>query len=439
MSLYALIAYLKDKISHAGDDQEQWVRLEKDSSAVHIITMHKGKGLEYPIVFLYPAYHRPPRKQYVEYQKEGRAILDFLKTQEGKDRESEVAFEEKKRLYYVAMTRAKAVLELPFFLDGHYPLSKLYKVAMGGGKEVSKKDCLSWIKAYPSMAFCSLDEAKLKDFEERKEIEESLPIEIVEPVLDAYASFPSRIDRIESFTRLFSEMEKTLYKDGHVEIGEGGEEKEDDKEDLDDSEKETRFNFSRGKDFGNFFHTLLETIDWLWVTGMPSLQEASTSTHPELNECLQRWGRRYFNQTWIQEHSASIREMLWQVLHTPLGQAKASFRLGEIPSARRIHEMNFYFRLRATQLKNISLLVWMPELNLKIAQKGLFTGSIDLLFEMKEQVFVVDWKTNALGPTREDYSWESCRQAMLEHRLRHPGYVLLHRRLLVFKKKQEKV
>src|SRR5687768_1230403 len=45
--------WLRAAIAHADrDDETQWPNLESDASRVQILTLHKSKGLEFPIVFL---------------------------------------------------------------------------------------------------------------------------------------------------------------------------------------------------------------------------------------------------------------------------------------------------------------------------------------------------------------------------------------------------
>ena len=91
-------------------------RLESDHDAVQIMTMHKAKGLEAEVVFLYGGYSPSPNRGVRHYTDAGsrvamagrprtNALGDLIK----RERESE-----DQRLFYVALTRARRRLYLPF-------------------------------------------------------------------------------------------------------------------------------------------------------------------------------------------------------------------------------------------------------------------------------------------------------------------------------------
>ena len=91
-------------------------RLESDHDAVQIMTMHKAKGLEAEVVFLYGGYSPSPNRGVRHYTDAGsrvamagrprtNALADLIK----RERESE-----DQRLFYVALTRARRRLYLPF-------------------------------------------------------------------------------------------------------------------------------------------------------------------------------------------------------------------------------------------------------------------------------------------------------------------------------------
>ena len=94
-------------------------RLESDHDAVQIMTMHKAKGLEAEVVFLYGGYSPSPNRGVRHYTDAGsrvamagrprtNALGDLIK----RERESE-----DQRLFYVALTRARRRLYLPFSGD----------------------------------------------------------------------------------------------------------------------------------------------------------------------------------------------------------------------------------------------------------------------------------------------------------------------------------
>ena len=109
----ALIRYLRDKIYHPGEESsdEQTVRLESDSELVQIVTVHKSKGLEYPLVFLpFSSISRPvasDRSVYSYHDRYGEVHHTSEVTPQILEQVNEERLGEEIRRLYVALTRAK--------------------------------------------------------------------------------------------------------------------------------------------------------------------------------------------------------------------------------------------------------------------------------------------------------------------------------------------
>lgn len=116
----ALIRWLAMQIEEgaAGSD-EQVVRLESDADLVKVVTVHKSKGLEYPVVCLpFACSFRRVERRYARFLK----LADASGTREIKLDYSEADLEraerdrlrEDLRLFYVALTRARHALWMGF-------------------------------------------------------------------------------------------------------------------------------------------------------------------------------------------------------------------------------------------------------------------------------------------------------------------------------------
>ncbi|MFO7952131.1 MAG: 3'-5' exonuclease, partial [Bacillota bacterium] len=92
-------------------------RLETDKDAVQILTMHKAKGLEAEVIFIAGGFSDGGGKDQTKiYHKDNRRHLHIGKeTGEIKAAVDKEIEEENQRLMYVAITRAKARLYLPYF------------------------------------------------------------------------------------------------------------------------------------------------------------------------------------------------------------------------------------------------------------------------------------------------------------------------------------
>jgi len=96
-------------------------RLESERNAVQIMTMHKAKGLEAPVVFLYGSFGRAPTDLLRVYHRgrERVAHLGKLLDPELSERADEERRQEEQRLIYVALTRAKVRLYVPHIASEH--------------------------------------------------------------------------------------------------------------------------------------------------------------------------------------------------------------------------------------------------------------------------------------------------------------------------------
>jgi exodeoxyribonuclease V beta subunit len=114
----------------AGDEQTQ--RLESDAAAVHVVTMHASKGLEYPVVLLPFAWAESGAGVRGEnpvkfHANDGSVCLQLAPAHSDARKEAEVAHaleakQEQRRLLYVALTRAK-----------HHTVAWLAPAGDGGG------------------------------------------------------------------------------------------------------------------------------------------------------------------------------------------------------------------------------------------------------------------------------------------------------------------
>lgn len=119
-SIYAFSEHL-DLLQQVGDNPATAeAQLEED--AVHVLTVHKAKGLEFPVVFMVSliADRFPGRAR-----KEKIPVPDEILKEELP--EGEDYLHEERRLFYVAMTRAKKILYLTWAKD--YGLKRLKKVS----------------------------------------------------------------------------------------------------------------------------------------------------------------------------------------------------------------------------------------------------------------------------------------------------------------------
>ena len=192
--------------------------------------------------------------------------------------------------------------------------------------------------------------------------------------------------------------------------------------------------FPRGAGPGDALHRILERINY-------SDLAAGDSNHcRELIE--QELPRAGISVDWTD----ALLEGLIQLVRTPLGGPLGDCRLGDLQPGQWLNEMNFDLPLahcaKATeQGENRQRLVRSSGLarvfehhagglfnsryghqlqRLEVASRGFLTGSIDLVFCWQERWWVADWKSNWLGERDDDGSVRCCgpihyrEQAMVE-------------------------
>ena len=113
--------YFHERALPPGDDRNVQ-RLESERAAVQIMTIHKAKGLEADVVFMFGGSHsgNDNDKQLWIYHQNGtrRAAIGRAQKNAAKEPIDREAADEDRRLSYVAITRARLRMYLPFFPEG---------------------------------------------------------------------------------------------------------------------------------------------------------------------------------------------------------------------------------------------------------------------------------------------------------------------------------
>ncbi|MFP7726520.1 UvrD-helicase domain-containing protein, partial [Lysobacter sp. D1-1-M9] len=131
LGLHGLVDWLRTRIRDADpNDEQQQLRLESDARRVQIVTLHKSKGLEYPLVFLpFAGIGKEPRsRRWCEVPGDAGRVLHLRPDDEtvAAWRREECA--EDARLLYVGLTRAQQALWLasgPLYKAADTPLAAM--------------------------------------------------------------------------------------------------------------------------------------------------------------------------------------------------------------------------------------------------------------------------------------------------------------------------
>jgi exodeoxyribonuclease V beta subunit len=170
------------------------------------------------------------------------------------------------------------------------------------------------------------------------------------------------------------------------------------------------FAFPKGARPGTFLHELLEQVDF---------EKSEDSFIASLvSEKLSEYG---FDLKWEQTMIKLIHRVKWACL----SKSDTDFRLGRIQADDQINELGFYFPIKDVQPNQIKAIIekvpWVRRSKVNLYPldtyqvNGMMKGFIDLIFSYKNKYYIIDWKSNYLGPERKNYNQSSMKQAILEH------------------------
>lgn len=430
----ALVRHLAEQLAGDGDSaDERILRLESDSDRVQVITIHKSKGLEYPLVYLpFISDCRPVSGRDSHYQyhgEDGVVHLELGSSPEAQAQADAERLQEDLRLLYVALTRPVHACWI-----GLAPLKDLGRSALGqllgGGSGDEARACFEALCVPGQLA---LEPAPaLTDLSLEAAID-TRPLRPAQP-----CTRPVRGEHwwIASYSALCQLRAKT---DAALSPGE----REARDTARDDTALETRdegsdslavvdgipdiHRFPKGPTAGTFLHGILE---WAASEGFARVvQEAALRERYLAPRCRHgQW------QPWRE----LLERWLLRLLETPLPLAAGSaVALSALPGVRA--EMEFWFSVSSLSVQRLDRMVSehiLPGYERPALEdgqvNGMLKGFIDLVFEYQGRYWVADYKSNWLGPDSHDYTLAAMRSAVLAKRydLQYLLYTLALHRLL---------
>ncbi|CNI99082.1 exodeoxyribonuclease V subunit beta [Yersinia mollaretii] len=433
-SEHALIRWLAQQIAqpnHQLDNQQ--LRLESDRHLVQVITIHKSKGLEYPLVWLpFVGNFRPQQDVLYHDRHSFEALLDLNANEESQALAEEERLAEDLRLLYVALTRAVYHCSV-----GIAPLIK------GGRKKQGESDMHRSALGYLVQQGQAGDAQYLADklAELTASANGDISVSLAERPDDTpWQPLPESVPALAArqFNRQVQDYWRVTSYSG---LQQHGSSKSGASQPLSAPLQEllprldtdavgeqawvteaslTPHTFPRGAAPGTFLHDLLESMDF----SQPIEQSW-------LAEQLQRQG---FGEQWL----PMLSQWLNDILQVPLNTTGVT--LAGLPPQSKQAELQFYLPidtlLRASELDSLikhydPLSRLCPVLDFQQV-RGMLKGFIDLVFCWQGKYYLLDYKSNWLGEESSAYTLEAMTQAMAEHRydLQYQLYTLaLHRYL----------
>ncbi len=416
-SEHALVRWLAQHIAEPDSNAaSQQMRLESDKHLVQIVTIHKSKGLEYPLVWLpFIARFRKQDQAFYHDRETFAAVLDLGQDEASLELAEAERLAEDLRLLYVALTRAVWHCSL-----GVAPLSS----RKSGNSDFHLSALGRLLQAGEAMDAAGLA-ARLADFC-HGDIALQIPGELDLTPWQAPAATIPRLSARELQRRIADDWRVTSYS-GLQQHGFSGGQDLLPRLDVDaagvgevvEEPQLTPHQFPRAR-AGTSSHSLFEELDF-------------TQPVPEgwMAEKLQLSG---FDAQW----APVLTDWLGGVLKTRL--PGPDIALNQLAARDKQVEMAFYLpiaqlltaeRLDALIRQYDPLSADTPPLDFRQV-RGMLKGFIDLVFRHEGRYYLLDYKSNWLGEDREAYTRPAMEQAMRAHRydLQYQLYSLaLHRYL----------
>jgi exodeoxyribonuclease V beta subunit len=414
----ALLRYLEDQLRDppASGDTAQ-LRLESDADLVQVITLHKAKGLQYPLVFLpFVANYRPADNAH----------------------DDPLRLAEDIRLLYVALTRAEQAVWLGITptrgdMDGKSPKVKSAVSALLGRQ--APGDLAQCLQAWASEHIVVQNAPAPDDTAYTPQA----PAKDWKPALT-----PQRQLRSRWWSASFSALTRDVATSNPaVSPGSALDERLGDAQ-IDSALPQATdlpnqpdlltppFNaFPTGSTYGTLLHDLLE---WQAQQGWPAAQDhPPAAVAADWKKLLTRKAQ---GLKLVEAECDLLAAWVPAIVRTPLAvSASSMLALSHLKPDQHWAEMAFSLKVSAldsTRLDRLiaqHVLVGQPRQAMQPRQlEGMLTGFMDLVLAFEGRYYVLDYKSNKLP----GYEPAQLQQAMLAHRydVQYTLYLLALHRLL---------
>ena len=426
LTMAGVVKFLAERLAETEVEQEaHQLRLEREKDCVRIVTIHRAKGLEYPVVFCPFCWSGSRGRKSGDSEvlfhdplQDFKAMLDLgsdqLTTHTALADREELA--ENVRLLYVAITRAARRCYLVWGNLSGAESSALAHLLHGANVDHADRP--------GSVKVMTDDEMRQDLLELALAAPEAIVVKdmpttlattrLAGPVIDellACAEFHGKIEtgfRIASFSSIAQGKRSADLPDHDTR---GTHAQAIPLELIKTAEKgqPSIFTFPQGAGPGTFLHDLLEHLDF--SQPVVGVQEAL------IRRKLAEHG---FSPGWL----PVVKTMLEQLFSLSLCREDPGFTLAAITPDQRLNEMEFYFPLVALPPGKLAaffsrnggpdlqgLADKLTRLDPSVVQ-GFMKGFIDCIICRQGRYYLLDWKSNFLGPSLNDYRPDRLRQVM---------------------------
>ncbi|RUO76795.1 exodeoxyribonuclease V subunit beta [Pseudidiomarina taiwanensis] len=429
---HALLRYLSEQIDAAQEQQRTdnnalQIRLESDSKLIQIVTIHKSKGLQYPVVFLpfvgrtRAASFRPDQAPLVYHTPQGQLQLAFENSSTAVEYADAERLAEDIRKLYVAMTRAEFATYVGIAPFNSFSQSALHYLLTGTSFKTSKDQPVDYQRVRERI------QHEINELDRFATVTSVTVASEPAPEL-AVCTLPQEFKRtpwwVASYSALRFGAQTTADTTQDNTLLES---KYDDVPQVEQSPRaDTIHAFAKGAQPGTFLHNILEQAA---NDGFARLAAADFD--------LSSWLAPHTELPKWQPYHATLVTWLRDYLNTSFVLADTEVALQQLQTYQA--EPEFWFNAEQVDAQTLDRLVQAhilpgqarPTLD-KMQLNGMLKGFIDLTFEWQGRYYVCDYKSNYLGADASAYTHEAMQAKILAARydLQYVLYTLALHRIL---------
>lgn len=420
-SEHALVRWLSQHILEPDSNaSSQQLRLESDKHLVQIVTIHKSKGLEYPLVWLpFITNFRVQDQAFYHDRSSFEAVLDLSDARESVELAEAERLAEDLRLLYVALTRSVWHCSL-----GVAPLVRRRGDKKGDtdvhqsalGRLLQKGEPMDAVGLRGAIDALGCDDIACltpgQPDGERWQVAQPVSATLSARTLQRTPGDGWRVTSYSGLQQRGHGIAQDLIPRLDVDAAGVGE--------VIAESGLTPHQFPRGASPGTFLHSLFEDLDFTqpvdphWVEEKLALGGYDAHWTPVLTAWLDAILQAPLNETGVSLSQLSAREKQVEMeFYLPISQPLMASRLDAL--------IRKYDPLSA----GCSALDFMQV-------RGMLKGFIDLVFRHQGRYYLLDYKSNWLGEDSAAYTQQAMASAMQAHRydLQYQLYTLaLHRYL----------
>lgn len=390
-------------------------RLYSDRQMVQVMTIHKSKGLEAPVIYLFGGFGSPPEQSVniIHDEQLGRRVLVGSTARKVvAQRLKEEQYQEDQRLLYVALTRAQVKLFLPY-VDSSRSLNGTYQPLKERLRAMGEADLF-----VPHLF--ELDEEVLTESNYIPTNHKSLTEWEPPPQLFDIPSMSEDLKRVllaqrpllvTSYTGLkqnlglyslldrpaHSNVNRSLYRyDDDVTMEQFEHSVHLPQDCYEDPDNE----LPGGKEMGQCLHEIIEEVDIKTLNRVKHLAEWSQrlEVHLIFEEVMRRHN---IDQRWI----ARLQEHIFYTLKSKIISISPVLKLPALSTLKHIIEMEFIYPIPEQHHPTLDQGKFIDYGTLKplwSVERGFVKGFIDFVCVHKGKYYVLDWKSDVLSSYHPD-------------------------------------